>query len=1051
MELNNPAYTLSIEDIGKQLETDLSSGLSFVEASRRITEYGENKLTTDVGTSAFRVFMKQILNAMCVVLILAAALSFGTTDWIEGGVISAVIFLNVFVGFIQEYKAEKTMESLRSLSSPMAHVLRDGSVEQIASKDVAVGDVVVLRTGDVVPADIRLTESHSFETDEALLTGESLPVVKDARETFSMEEDVPVGDRINLAYSSSIVTKGRAKGICYATGMHTELGAIAAGLKNASKRQFTPPSKDQPHYRKQLLKFRLRKIRYYIARGLGLNVGTPLQQKMTVMAYALFIIAIILAIVVMAAHKFDVTNEVSIYAISLGIAIIPESLIAVLAITMAIGQKTMAKRKVIVRKLEALEALGGVTDICSDKTGTITQGKMIVRRLWLPSVGSLVIDAPNALDPESADVSVQRHKYEKGVFNEEAENSGFEETDFGSLKDDLLPVVEITSLCNNSVVQKPDTKGDEWSAKGEPTEIALHVFSWRFGLGKDVLLPNYTLLKECPFDSELKRMAVVYEKPDGQRMVLVKGAVERVIERCATIMGSPFEKQDEDVVSSYVELLAAQGLRVLALARKNFDEDVSDWERLDRDTIESKLDFVGLVGIYDPPRAESKNSVALCHKAGIRVHMLTGDHPETARAIARDVGIIPFRNDDIRDIKWMVMTGTQFDSMSHEEIDNLPALPLVIARCAPQTKVKMIEAIHRRKGFAAMTGDGVNDSPSLKKANVGIAMGQNGSDVAKDSSDIVLTDDNFSSIVNAIEEGRRIFDNIMKFVLHLLISNVGEVILLIVGLAFRDHVSLSVFPMSPVEVLWANMITSSFPSMGLGMEEATPDIMNRLPHDNNVGVFTTSLICDMLVYGSALGVLALMTWVVIMYGFGTGNLSYDCNAYYHEGCLDVFRARAAVFSVVTFTILIMACEVKNFNNSVFNLRGEPWSEWSFKKFWKNLTRNKFLAYSVMGGAASIFPTIYIPVINTNVFKHKPIGWEWGVVFVAAILFLLFVELWKFFRRWVLGVSSESPAFKRALSRTITNETRLTEKDLERRLFHHVQNADDLPNRNDGDV
>lgn len=1034
INISNPVYFSDIKDVESEFLTSIPNGLTHEEAQNRLSEYGENRLEADSGVSAWKVLLRQVLNAMCVVLILAAALSFGTTDWIEGGVISAIIVLNITVGFIQEYKAEKTMDSLRTLASPMAHVTRSSKTDAIDSHLLVPGDVVVLKTGDVVPADLRLVETVNFETDEALLTGESLPVIKDAHATFQMNEDVPIGDRINLAYSSSIVTKGRAKGICYATGMQTQIGAIAAGLRQKGK-LFQRPEKDEPNYRRKLNKYYLKVTSYYVQRVLGLNVGTPLQRKLTVLAYILFCIAIILAIIVMAAHSFHVTNEVSIYAISLGISIIPESLIAVLSITMAMGQKNMSKRRVIVRKLEALEALGGVTDICSDKTGTITQGKMITRRVWIPSYGYLSVDTSDANNPTIGTVSGLEAAMEDVLKEKKQEMKNIDPSNQPS--DQFIPLLKTCALCNLSTVNQTET--GEWVVKGEPTEIALHVFSKRFNYGKEDLLKTNTFVREYPFDSEIKRMAVIYEDQEGQYTVYAKGAVERILERCSTSNGSTLEEPDRELIIAQMETLAAEGLRVLALATKVIDK-ADNWETLPRDVAESSLEFVSLVGIYDPPRTESKGAVELCHRAGIRVHMLTGDHPETAKAIAREVGIIPpFISDRDPNMSWMVMTGSQFDALSDEEVDSLKALCLVIARCAPQTKVKMIEALHRRKAFVAMTGDGVNDSPSLKQANVGIAMGQNGSDVAKDASDIVLTDDNFSSIVNAIEEGRRMFDNIMRFVLHLLVSNVGEVILLVVGLAFRDEVHLSVFPMSPVEILWCNMITSSFPSMGLGMELAQPDVMERLPHDNKVGIFQKSLIVDMMVYGFFLGVVSLMTWVVIMYGFGTGNLSYDCNAHYHAGCNDVFKARSAVFAVVTFCILIMAVEVKNFDNSLFNLHGIPWGEWNFRYFLHTLVENKFLAWAIALAAVSVFPTIYIPVINRDVFKHTYIGWEWGVVAVAVMFYFFYVEIWKSIRRSLTNPQKKGK-FRRTLSNTITTESKLSEKDLEHRLFLQSRRA-----------
>jgi len=441
--------------------------------------------------------------------------------------------------------------------------------------------------------------------------------------------------------------------------------------------------------------------------------------------------------------------------------------------------------------------------------------------------------------------------------------------------------------------------------------------------------------------------------------------------------------------------LADQGLRVLAIAQRplsgEFTSDIS------RDDIEKDLTLLGLAGLYDPPRLETKDAVRECTKAGIKVHMLTGDHPGTASAIAKEVGIIP------RDMGTLpadvaaslVKTATEFDGMSDAEIDAMPELPLVIARCAPHTKTRMIAALHRRGRFAAMTGDGVNDAPSLQASDVGIAMGLAGSDVAKGASDIVLTDDNFASIVNAIEEGRRMFDNIQKFVLHLLTSNVGEVVLLICGLGFQDEAGFSVFPLSPLQILWINMVTSGFPAFGLGKEKAVYNIMSRPPHDNRKGVFTWQIITDMVVYGIIMGTVTILTFVVIVYGPGNGELGVDCNRGYSDSCDVVFRARAAVFAELTWLILISAWEIKSLRRSLFRL--DPHSESRFP-FFKDIYENKFLFFSVVVGALVVFPCIYIPGFNTSVFKHKGISWEWGLSFAGLIIFVVGMEAWKAVKR-----------------------------------------------------
>jgi potassium/sodium efflux P-type ATPase len=686
-------------------------------------------------------------------------------------------------------------------------------------------------------------EAVNFETDEALLTGESLPVQKDAELTF--KEDVGPGDRLNIAYSSSTVTRGRARGVVSTTGMHTEIGSIAAALRaTKSKRR---PVKRGPQGET--------KKRWYVqawtltttdavGRFLGVNVGTPLQRKLSKLALLLFGVAVLFAIVVMSANLWSSNNEVIIYAVATGLSMIPACLVVVLTITMAVGTKRMVERHVIVRKLDSLEALGAVTNICSDKTGTLTQGKMVAKKAWIPSRGTYSVGVSNEpFNPTDGDLGfITQPPVELDADAEIAALPSAELLEQG--QNVLEEYLNVASMANLAHVYK--NEAGEWHARGEPTEIAIQVFASRFDWNRDRWTkgqsPVWHQKEEFPFDSTVKKMSVIFQKINASedvQMVFTKGAVERVLEACTTITADvaqgpiPLTDAIRDNVLENMEALAKQGLRVLALASKEWVPPPAHLEGgdIDRDDVEKDLRFLGLIGLYDPPRPETAGSIAACYQAGITVHMVTGDHPGTARAIAAQVGIIPADLStvakDVADA--MVMTAGEFDKLSDEEIDQLPTLPLVIARCAPNTKVRMIEALHRRGRFAAMTGDGVNDSPSLKRADVGIAMGMAGSDVAKDASDIVLTDDNFASILNAIEEGRRIFDNIQKFVLHLLAENIAQACTLLIGLAFKDKNNQSVFPLAPVEILWIIMITSGMPDMGLGMEVAAPDIMSRPP------------------------------------------------------------------------------------------------------------------------------------------------------------------------------------------------------------------------------
>lgn len=647
-----------------------------------------------------------------------------------------------------------------------------------------------------------------------------------------------------------------------------------------------------------------------------------------------------------------------------------------------------------------------MTDICSDKTGTLTQGKMVAKRAWIPAKGTYsigVTDSP--FNPTIGDLSFTPKEPRKIDFEREESPSTAKELLDGNLH--LEEYLKVASLANLAHVH-PNDEGGDWNARGDPTEIAIQVFASRFSWNRlDYTQgdkPAWKQLAEFPFDSTVKKMSVIFEETaTSKKFVFTKGAVERVIYSCTSMFNGegnePIEMTDpirEEILAN-MEALAALGLRVLALASKPWEGTIVKGEETSRNNVEEDLVFRGLVGLYDPPRPETAGSVRQCQKAGIQVHMLTGDHPGTAKAIAEEVGILPSHmatvSKEIADA--MVMTATQFDKLSDDEIDALPLLPLVIARCAPNTKVRMIDALHRRKAFAAMTGDGVNDSPSLKRSDVGIGMGT-GSDVAKDASDIVLTDDNFASILNAIEEGRRMFDNIQKFILHLLAQNIAQACILLIGLVFKDDTGLSVFPLSPVEVMWIIMVTSSLPDMGLGYEVASPDILSRPPQSLKRGVFTLEVMLDMCVYGLWIAALCLASFTLVLNGWGDGDLGSNCNDSYSESCNTVFRARATCFACLTWFSLFLAWQMVDMRRSFFMM--QPNSNKYFTQWFHDVWRNKFLFWSICAGFITIFPVLYIPVINDTVFKHKGISWEWGIVMVATVLFFLGIESWKWAKR-----------------------------------------------------
>jgi len=685
------------------------------------------------------------------------ALSYGTLDFIEGAVISAVIVLNVVLGFVQDLRAERQMQSLLSLAAPTAVVLRESRLETVKAENLVVGDIVIISNGAMVPADLRISESVNLEINEASLTGESLPSVKHSG-ALALGPDVAIGDRLNIAYASTTVSKGRGTGIVISIGMKTQIGNVAELLRSGEKKK--TDEKIGPLLRAW------RSFLSGLKSVLGL-VGTPMQVKLSKFAIMLFGLAILLAIIVFSANKWDLENEVVLYGICVAVAVIPESLIAVMTVTIAVGVKAMAQGNVVVRKMASLEAIGGVTNICSDKTGTLTQGKMVVHKVWTPGLGILSIDnVTNILDPKDGQLSINGEDF---TLSNISSHQKLQES---------MPLIDAVALCNSATLSKKGTassansssthSGEKlspnvWEAHGDPTEVALRVLAMRFRREKGIILEGYSkqAVVEHQFDSSLKRMSMAFEMGgNGNINVLAKGASEAIL----PILN--ISDKDRNLLETQLENMASDGLRVLCVASKSVQGSNKDLLS-DRSFAESGLSMLGLVALYDPPRVETLGAVHKCHRAGIEVHMLTGDHISTATAIAKQVGILrPGR-------ETAVMKAQDFDKLTDDEIDKLKSLPVVLARCSPTTKVRMVEALDRRRAFCVMTGDGVNDAPALKRAHVGIAMGLAGTDVAKDAADMVLTDDNFASIVKAVEEGRRLFDNIQKVIIMYLIRFVS--------------------------------------------------------------------------------------------------------------------------------------------------------------------------------------------------------------------------------------------------------------------------------------
>ncbi|KAK7196766.1 calcium motive p-type ATPase [Novymonas esmeraldas] len=943
-ETYDPAHkfwALALENVFSlvQLEDPLS-GIETADAPRHAKALGDNIIPIKGGPSWVLILASQFKNAITIVLLIVIVISAVFKDWAEFGVVLFVLFFNAFLGFYQEYGAERSLASLKQMTAGVAKVMRSGVPEIIFIDEVVVGDVIVLEQGASVPADCRIFESNGLEVDEALLTGEALPVVKHANVIHDPDNRLALGDRKNTVYRNTQVTQGRGKAVVVAGGLHTEMGKLAKRLND------------------------------------GKSGGkTALMRKLDYMMYFLFLCCAVLAVVVFGANKMRYTPATLSYATAVAIAILPESLCAVITVAMTVSVKRMAQQKCIVRKLPVLEVLGNVTDICSDKTGTLTENKMVVKKAVMGiddvySVGGAPYDTHGDFFPAMRN----------GHDQQPVSMSHRHDTRY------IYQFLKCAALCSTTILRVSEEDMDSLVGNGNPTEIAIQVMTWKAGLNRDKLEEEgWECITEYAFDSKIKRMSTAWENKGRRELYLcTKGAPERIIELC-TYKIEPDGKlanltqQDREKVDQHISDLAAQGLRTICFAYREdaakifpIPTDMPFIDAYDRDQVERDLVFLGIVGIYDPPRPESRPSVIACQHAGICVRMLTGDHTSTAGSIASMLNII--RRRDLGDpVK--LQAGPDFDKIDPETIDGWADLPVVVGRCSPESKVKMIESLHRRKKVVAMTGDGFNDSPSIKIADIGCAMGS-GVDVTKGVADLVITDDNFATIVKAVAEGRRISQCIRKFVVHLLSSNVAEVIALICGLPI-SHGGESVFILSPIEILWLNMFTSAPPATGLSLDRATDDILQVPP--NTEGFFTLELIADTCVYGFWLGAVTLCGFAVVLYGFKSGPAGTNCNSHNGSGCDNIWTARCTAFGILYFGLLIHSYTVRHPRISVFRMR---WFD------------NKWIYGSCILGSVLFAPIVYIPQIARGLFVHKMITWEWGVIGVGVVVFLLSCEIYK---------------------------------------------------------
>ncbi len=865
-------WQMETKEAARRLETDEKQGLTSQMAAERLAQKGRNELAeTDGKKSLFWRFLAQFDDFMILLLLGAAVVSVvisrlsGENDVLDAVMILGIVVLNAALGLFQESKAEKALEALKKMAAPHARVIRDGIVREIPAAEVVPGDLLLLETGDAVCADGRVVESRSLKTEESALTGEALPVEKTS--VGGLPEETATGDRKNMVLAGGYVVYGKGKVLVTATGMETEMGRIAAMLSHTSD-SMTPLQKKLEQTGKQL--------------GIG----------------ALAICALIFCMGILQEKP---PFSMFMTAVSLAVAAIPEGLPAIVTIVLAMGTSRMSEKHTIVRRLSAVETLGGAQVICSDKTGTLTQNRMQVTT-W-------------------TDYS-----------HREPKNEDLRET-----------VANLFALCN-------DCNVSDGNLQGEPTEKALGEYAQSMGIDFAALRRDMPRVGEIPFSSARKRMTTLHKTEDGWISV-TKGAPDILLEKCAFCMeGSgqvPFDSRRKSMTRMVNGEMAAQALRVVAVAFRQWSEKPP----LTEEALERNLVFAGMAGMVDPPRPEVKEAVHLCRQAGIRPVMITGDHVLTAEAIGRELGI--YQKGDC------AVTGAELDKMSDKELETAAETCTVFARVAPEHKVRIVQAFQKRGNVVAMTGDGVNDAPALKTADIGCAMGKSGTEVAKGASDLILTDDNFATIVEAVREGRGIYDNIRKAVHFLLSSNIGEILTIFVAMLLGWAA-----PLLPIQLLWVNLVTDSLPAIALGMEPAEENIMERPPRKNTGSLFGDGLGGRILLEGVMIGVLALLA-------FGIGHVYFDQEDGYAVG-------RTMAFAVLSLSQLVHA----------FNMRGEG----SLGKL--PFCSNKWLLMAFVVGVALQCVVIMMPPL-AGIFQAVPLnGEQWLLTAALALAPLPLVELEK---------------------------------------------------------
>ncbi|HJV44163.1 MAG TPA: calcium-translocating P-type ATPase, SERCA-type [Bacillota bacterium] len=884
-------YNQSAQECMEVMQTDLMKGLSSKAAKERLEQVGENILEEKEKVSAWMLLLGQFKDFMVLVLLAATLISGLLGEYTDAITIIAIVILNGILGFVQEYKAEKSLGALKELTAPTAHVIRDGELKKIPAKEIVPGDLVYFEGGDRIPADIRIVSGNGLHVEESALTGESVPVMK--MDNTIQKKDVSLGDQSNMAFMGTLVTRGTGQGIVIGTGMKTEMGKIADLIQSTEAMQ------------------------------------TPLQQRLEQLGKILIVVALALTALVVVAGIMHDHNPYQMFlaGVSLAVAAIPEGLPAIVTIALALGVQRMIKRRAIVRKLPSVETLGCATVICSDKTGTLTQNKMTVSELWV--------------DGKRIEVSGTGYHPVGEFFHEGNEvhpqkNSG------------LMKLLELSFLCNNAQLSKEKVakksmmgkEKKEWTIIGDPTEGALLVVSYKAGIDPNSVI-RWDRVKEFPFDSERKMMSVLVRNDRGTQQVAVKGAPDILLSRCTKILWNggvtALTPSIKKQILEQNQSMAGLALRVLAVA---YREPNNSERVIDESTAERDLVFVGLCGMIDPPREEVKDAIYKCRQAGIKTVMITGDHQTTAEAIARKLGIIPKGG--------LTINGQDLYNMTQDEFQQKVENIYVYARVSPEHKLQIVRALQANGHVVAMTGDGVNDAPAIKAANIGVAMGITGTDVSKEASSLVLADDNFTTIEAAIEEGRTIYDNIRKFIRYLLASNVGEI--LVMFLAMMAGMPL---PLIPIQILWVNLVTDGLPAMALGVDQPEANTMKRPPRSGKESIFSRGLGWKIISRGLLIGICTLAAfWVTLQ--------------------ADPSHLEKA--QTVAFATLVMAQLIH-----VFDCRSER------SVFHRNPLQNKYLVLAVLISVLLLLGVMYWPVMQP-IFKTVPLGMgEWILILICSAI------------------------------------------------------------------